>query len=118
MTRWQKERLQKQLEFFGAKKQKFISSYAKKPRIRMPSTKAADDMLLSIGRKQAIARQAVTNARSMALYQQQTQLGIQNSINGIYQMQQLSGLMGMPNSANVVRAMQNPFIPYTQGWCG
>jgi len=33
MTRWQKERLTEQLKFFGAKKTKFISVYARKPRI-------------------------------------------------------------------------------------
>jgi len=84
--RWNKERLAEQLKFFGAKKLGFISCYAKKPRILMTNTKKADDMLLSIGRKQAISRQAVVDAGRMALYQQQTQMGMQNSQMGYMQM--------------------------------
>ena len=118
MTRWQKERLQKQLEFFGAKKTKFISCYAKKPRVLMTSTKKADDILLLLGRQQAIARQADADARSMALYQQQTQLGMQNSALGYAQIQQLNGLMGMVNSADVAQARQNPFISCSGVWFG
>ncbi len=37
-----KEALQEQLKFFGAKKQKFISVYAKKPRIRVEVNKSID----------------------------------------------------------------------------
>ena len=111
MTRWQKERLKKQLEFFGAKKTRFISCYAKKPRIKLKIEPKAD----ALCRQQAIAQQALVDARGIALYQQQTQLVIQNSAFGINQMQQLSGLMGMSNGADIAQ-VKNPFIRYTGGW--
>ena len=116
MTRWQKERLADQLKFFGAKKTKFISMYARKPRVLMSNTKKATYAPLSLGRQQAMAAQALADARSMALYQQQTQLDIQNSSNAFYQMQQLNGLMGMSNGADIAQARNNPFIPYLGGF--
>ena len=38
-----KEALQEQLKFFGAKKQKFISVYARKPRVRVEVKSSTDD---------------------------------------------------------------------------
>lgn len=117
MTNWEKERLSEQLKFFGAKKTKFISVYAKKPRVRMANAEIAVYKSHFTGRQKAIAAQAVADARSMALYQQQTQLGMQGSGFGFNQMQQLNGLMGMSNGADMAQA-RNPYIPYLGGWLG
>lgn len=69
MTNWEKERLAEQLKFFGAKKTKFISVYAKKPRIvckvKVKSSALSD----------AIQARHYGNRQIAALYQSQLQGG-------------------------------------------
>ena len=103
MTNWEKERLTEQLKLFGAKKTKFISVYAKKPRVRMVNAEIAIYKSHFTGRQKAIAAQAVADARGMDLYQQQAQLGMLGSALGLNQMQQLNSLMGMSNGADMAR---------------
>jgi hypothetical protein len=132
MTRWEKERLTEQLKFFGAKKTRFISCYAKKPRILIGRPKVNSERLIIGGQ---VFNGAASEARRSALYQQQMQLGIQHSALGFNQMAAMQqsrdsqlqamsmtanqGLCGMSNGADA-RAMgqQNTYIPYLGGWCG
>lgn len=95
MNNWQwkkKATLAEQLKFFGAKKQKFISVYAKKPRILVKVKESADEALLRIGKEQqaerASSRSAEINRESQlaSLYQQQIQMGTQRSSVGCSQM--------------------------------
>lgn len=75
MKNWQQKRkadlLEKQLIFFGAKKQRFISTYAKKPRIIMQAkVKLAPPSLAS---------EMARRMQGSALYQHQLTAGMQNS---------------------------------------
>ncbi len=96
MTRWQKERLTEQLKFFGAKKTKFISCYAKKPRI-------VCRVKLDLPNVDASARDNGNYAREQLslLYGEQLGRGVQNSALGFNQMAvaQQAQQMGLhPNS--------------------
>lgn len=81
-SRWNKERLLEQLKFFGAKKQKFISCYAKKPRVlckaqvTVPRLSAA-----SAARKASLHGLAQQNALR-GLHQDPLNGGMQNSCYG------------------------------------
>ena len=83
MTRWKKERLAEQLKFFGAKKTEFISVYAKKPRIRY---KAKVKQVVS-------ASYTAEQAGLSALYQAQTNRGIEMRALGFNQMAQAQSAM-------------------------
>ena len=139
MTRWQKERLAEQLKFFGAKKKRFISCYAKKPRI-----------LCKVKVKRTISKDNITEIdyiksksdyldRQMeGLRRQQLGMGMQGSQHAFLQMTAAgqasqrqsqamflaanaglsSGLMDMSNGADMAQARQNPYVPYIGGWCG
>lgn len=120
MTNWEKERLAEQLKFFGAKKTKFISVYAKKPRIVCKAKVTSTPM--QYGSERYLGN----------LYQDQLNRGIQNSQFGFLQMSAardaqfqsmsqtanlgLHGLMDMSNGADMARA-RNPFIPCLVGFC-
>ena len=123
MTRWQKERLAEQLKFFGAKKTKFISVYARKPRIlcKAKVNQSAASMAERRGQSgidQQRALQELCNAQYLR--------GTQNNPLGFAQASQLqamaqmanigvsNGLMGMATGADLNR--QNPYIPYLGGW--
>jgi hypothetical protein len=75
-------RLKEQLKFFGAKQKRFISVYAKKPRVRVKA-KAENPRVYN---KSPDAREAAFQAQLSGLYNQQMQLGIQNSSMGFNQM--------------------------------
>ena len=119
MIDWQwkkKARLSEQLKFFGAKKQKFISVYAKKPKVRIKVKTASvkcnennRDYLICQG--DALYQRQMQGNQAAALYQQQMQLGIQRSAfgcnqmaaaqQGIYGGQGGSGLHHMPLSGMI-----------------
>jgi hypothetical protein len=119
MTRWQKERLAEQLKFFGAKKTKFISVYARKPRI-LCKVKVKAERQEQSGLDQQRALQELYNAQYLR--------GTQNSFLGLAQTSQLqamtqagsmavaSGLMGMVNGTDLNG--QDSYIPYLGGWAG
>lgn len=89
MTRWKKERLAEQLKFFGAKKTKFISVYAKKPRI-----------LCKDESKQAVsAPGAARQAQLSWLYQAQVNRGIERGLLGFNQMAQAQMAMSQQSQA-------------------
>lgn len=84
---WKKrERLTEQLKFFGAKKQQFISIYAKKPRILMRNKIETGDPRVD----------ALRQDRMVALYHHQLMRGMQSSSLGCSQMYQasMSGIVG------------------------
>lgn len=91
MTRWEKERLTEQLKFFGSKKTKFISCYARKPRILLVNKPKEVKSHLRTDIDRQIA----------ALYQNQLNRGLQGSVLGFSQMvaAQQAQQMGLhPNS--------------------
>ena len=106
MNNWEKERLAEQLKFFGAKKTKFISVYAKKPRIVCKAKVTSTPM--QYGSERYLGN----------LYQDQLNRGVQNSQFGFLQMSAardahlqamsqtanlgLSGLMGIGQAAKGV----------------
>lgn len=98
MTKWQKERLTEQLKFFGAKKTKFISVYAKKPRIvcRAKVKQVSSNRFIreSIGFDNKEIQLA-------ALYNQQRQMGIHNSSLGYSQMAAMNHAHTTINNANM-----------------
>jgi len=80
---WQwkkKERLVEQLKFFNYKPKRFISCYAKKPRISMKEDRYKIDLRID---------------PLIALYQDQLNRGMQNSTLGYTQMATAGGLGGL-----------------------
>ncbi|HHZ69296.1 MAG TPA: hypothetical protein EYN54_03225 [Methylococcaceae bacterium] len=129
MTNWEKERLTEQLKFFGAKKTKFISCYAKKPRVRIKvkdSNSAVTDLMLD-----GVRRNGLDYIRSSQFAGQQAALGFNQLLSNQQAMdaqrQSVSqtanigscGLIGISNGSDA-RAMgqSNHYIPYLGGWCG
>ena len=103
MNNWhKKKRLTEQLKFFGAKKLKFISCYAKKPRIVMkvktvtalnPATRLAQQRQLSALHSQQLGMGIFGS--SLGLQQMASMNTAQASINQQLRMRgQLGGLVG------------------------
>ncbi len=101
MNDWQwkkKESLSEQLKFFGAKKQKFISVYAKKPRIRVEvKTKPDESNVTYIDYNDS--RSAYIDMQMEALRQHQESLGMRGVANtaavGLGALGYASALSGM-----------------------
>ena len=101
MNDWQwkkRAELSKQLKFFKAKKQKFISCYAGKPRIRM-----------SIEFKQSASSIAIKSSRNgqlqlAAIYQNQLNRGMQNSALGYQQMVYAQQSMAAAQAGSMIGA--------------
>ena len=92
MTNWKKGRLAEQLKFFGAKKLRFISCYAKKPRIICKAK--VNQSASSIAMKARID----DHMQMAALYQEHVGRGTQNSAFGFNQMAQQLQQMGLSPS--------------------
>ena len=114
---WQwkkKEALSEQLKFFGAKKQGFVSVYAKKPRI-----------LCKVKSKGAVALGGLAGASNRigndvdrhmsALYQCQMMQGIQNSVQGYSQLAMAQSAMMQPNQGYILDRAQAQHGSLRQG---
>ena len=95
MTRWEKERLTEQLKFFGAKKTRFISCYAKKPRI-LCKVKVTN-IPMQYGAERQLAN----------LYQDQLNRCIERSFLGYNQMAQAQMAMSHQLGCGQLGNMQN-----------
>ena len=100
MTRWQKERLAEQLKFFGAKKTKFISVYARKPRILCKAKVKKSAASLAERRQQS----GIDQQRALQdLYNDQYLRGTQNTSAGFNSM--IQAQMGISNQLNSIGAL-------------
>jgi len=100
MTRWQKERLAEQLKFFGAKKTKFISVYARKPRIlcKVKVKQSAASLAERRGQVDLNQQRALQD-----LYNAQYLRGAQNTSAGFSSMAQTK--MDISNRLNSIGAL-------------
>ena len=81
-----KKRITEQLKFFGAKKQMFISVYAKKPRILVKITNKTHNSTNESAMNDCLANER--ERQLSALYRSQLNMGIANSSLGFNQMAQ------------------------------
>lgn len=99
MTRWQKKRLADQLKFFGAKKTKFISVYARKPRIlcKVKVKQSAASLAEMRGQADLNQQRALQD-----LYNDQFLRGTQNTSAGFNSM--IQAQTGISNQLNSIGA--------------
>ena len=107
-------RLNCQLKFFGFKPKRFISSYAKKPRI---ICKVKSKGVASLGGLAGASNKIGNDVdRQMsALYQHQMMQGIQNSAQGYGQLAMAQNAMMQPNRGYILDGAQAKCGLLTQG---